>query len=56
MAPALCSSLWVAVKMAHMEHGRHEDTVIFPVYNEFFPHITSEADHQHHNLDAAVAK
>ncbi|KAG2443533.1 hypothetical protein HXX76_001885 [Chlamydomonas incerta] len=49
-------SLWVAVKMAHLEHGRHEDTVIFPVYNEFFPHITAEADQQHHNLDAFAAK
>lgn len=40
--------------LAHHEHGRHEDDVIFPTYREFFPHVTAEADQQHQELDAAI--
>jgi hypothetical protein len=40
----------------HREHGRHEDDVIFPVYDEFFAGVTREADGQHHELEAAMER
>ncbi|KAG2453177.1 hypothetical protein HYH02_002501 [Chlamydomonas schloesseri] len=49
-------AVWVGVKMAHHEHGKHEDNVIFVQYNEFFPHVTAEADAQHHELEAMSGK
>ncbi|KXZ47349.1 hypothetical protein GPECTOR_36g72 [Gonium pectorale] len=45
---------WAAVSMAHLEHGRHEDDVIFKTYNEFFPALTHEADVQHQDLERTV--
>lgn len=51
---AALRATWQAVVLAHHEHGRHEDDVIFPTYREFFPHVTAEADQQHQELDAAI--
>ncbi|KAG2497195.1 hypothetical protein HYH03_004784 [Edaphochlamys debaryana] len=55
-ALATLRSLWAGVLMMHTEHGRHEDEIIFRTYNEFFPNLTHDADHQHHELDALLDK